>query len=722
MLEITATITSIIYDDVKSSNFIVFKGEISTAQQNLLNSKNCFIGNSIVFAGKFAKKPFKEDTVVVSGDLIYSSKYSGYIFEFSSIRIERPATIRQIESYLKRVCGINPTRVDKIINIHKADTINQILENPSWLMGIKGISKNIAMTIFNAVKRNEHLTEAAVMLTYLKLNSDEIADILSFYKKKSDILSFLRDKPYSLYELTSLQKMDTLANHCKHPFNLSERVQAFVLGYLKHNQKYKGHLYMPLENIVKNLNTFRQSESSVYSENFTEPDILSALKELSLKRQDEPGIKIEQDCVYLNHNFLAEKKIIKHLKRHLKTSKIKFTINQSLIPSNLDDKQIDAVEMALLSNISILTGGPGTGKTSTLKAIIDNINPTKHTIQLASPTAKAAKRMTQQTGMPATTIHKLLNLQKNTCWREEQKVEINADYVIIDESSMLDAYLFSQLLEALPSHCKILLVGDIDQLASVGAGSVLKDLIESNKIPITRLDRIFRQASNSNIISASQNLISGSSIDFNSKNDFRFIENSDLRSIKEKVIQSLNHLVPKYSIDDVQVLSPFKDQEIGTIELNRLIQHNFNPNPSIPDFKFKIGDKVIQTQNDYELGVVNGEMGKIINIDYSHPQDYSLTVDFEGKEINYIAKTAKYLELAYAITIHKSQGSQWKVVVLPVHTSQKIMLSKNLLYTAFTRASEILEVHGEIAAVEIAQKKENISLRNSNIKQKLILI
>jgi exodeoxyribonuclease V alpha subunit len=412
-------------------------------------------------------------------------------------------------------------------------------------------------------------------------------------------------------------------------------------------------------------------------------------------------------------------------------------------------KQQEAVHMALQNPISILTGGPGTGKTQTINAVIQVIqliHPNAQ-IHLCAPTGRAAKRMTELTDMTATTIHRAIHL---TDVRFDQNVErLYGDFLIVDESSMIDAYLFSKLLEAVNVDMKILFVGDVDQLPSIGAGLILRDLIDSKKIPTTTLTEIFRQAKDSQIVTNAHKVIQGKivgesdGLTFDEKlGDFYFVQKEDTERIKNLIIGFIKRLMESphnFKLQDIQVLTPMKEGELGTNALNRIIQETFNPHIDkeleMELFRtsksgvinerfdvFRVGDRVIHTINDYDLKVFNGEIGTIHKIYNDESGNLMMKVNYDDGMVTYDEALAKEeLMLAYAMTVHKSQGCEFPVGIMPIHPSQQSMLERHLLYTAFTRAKGKVVLAGVNEALNKGILNNITYHRNSKIKDRLML-
>ncbi|NLF74105.1 MAG: Flp pilus assembly complex ATPase component TadA, partial [Chloroflexi bacterium] len=392
-------------------------------------------------------------------------------------------------------------------------------------------------------------------------------------------------------------------------------------------------------------------------------------------------------------------------------------------PETLTEQQRQAIRAALTNKISILTGGPGTGKTTTLRTLIGVLERTRHRFLLASPTGRAAKRLSEATGHPARTIHRMLGFSPSAegfgfTYNEDNPLD--TDMVVVDEASMLDLHLFYNLLKAINPDTHLLLVGDVDQLPSVGAGDVLNDMIHSGAGPVTRLDTIFRQAETSQIIRNAHRINKGESPDTSNRGDdfFVFVE-EDPQAAAELLVSIVQERIPaKFGLDplaDVQVLAPMYRGPIGVSALNDVLQERLNPNEQgrkaerrLMGTLFRVGDKVIQTRNNYEKDVFNGDIGQVYSFDMT---DQVMTVMMDGRPVQYDWSEADELTHAYCISVHRAQGSEYPCVVMPVATQHYMMLQRNLLYTAVTRARQLVVLVGTRKAIAIAVRNDEVARR-----------
>ena len=389
-----------------------------------------------------------------------------------------------------------------------------------------------------------------------------------------------------------------------------------------------------------------------------------------------------------------------------------------------DDVQINAIKKAIKSQVMVLTGGPGTGKTTTTQGIIAALKGMRLNVLLAAPTGRAAKRMSEATGMEAKTIHRLLEFHPLEGYRKNKDNPLDADALIVDECSMIDIILMYNLMKAIPSKMRLILVGDIDQLPSVGAGNVLRDIIDSEKIPVIRLTRIFRQAQSSRIVMNAHAINQGEFPDIRNRRstDFKFIIEEDKEAIASKIVELVKDEVTStygYSASDIQVLTPMQKGEIGCGNLNSALQAALNTSEiclTRGGCSFKVGDRVMQMRNNYKKSVFNGDLGYIESID---TEEKILKVNFDGDLVEYEASELDELTLAYACTIHKSQGSEYPVVIMPVSMSHYIMLQRNLIYTGLTRAKKLCIMIGTKQALGCAIRNMAVLKRNTMLKDRL---
>lgn len=389
-----------------------------------------------------------------------------------------------------------------------------------------------------------------------------------------------------------------------------------------------------------------------------------------------------------------------------------------------DDVQQAAIQKALDSKFMVLTGGPGTGKTTTTQGIIEAFKARKKAILLAAPTGRAAKRMTEATGMEAKTFHRLLEYSPMDGYKRNEENRLEGDVLIVDECSMIDILLFYNLMKAIPEKMRLILVGDIDQLPSVGAGNVLRDIIDSNKIPVVRLTRIFRQAQTSRIVMNAHAINAGNfpNIQNGHETDFFFIKQENPDEIVKLIIGLVRDRLSKrydYPPKEIQVLTPMQRGTVGAANLNIELQNALNPSgPSLArgGYTYRQGDKVMQIRNNYDKSVFNGDIGYITVVDTN---ERTLSVTFDNRLVEYDISELDELVLAYAVTIHKSQGSEFPVVVMPITMKHYVMLQRNLIYTGITRAKKICVLVGTTKALAYAVHNQTVSKRNTKLTERL---
>lgn len=686
---------------------------------------------------------YKKDTFTAEAELKLSEVY-GYSLEVTNVVKENSNTNKSIIDFLtSKVSRLGKKAAEKIVKELGIECLSQIEKDYTCLLSIKGISEKRAIDIQSKIIEFKGYEKLATFITSLAVETSVANKVYAEFKEFSIIK--IKENPYSICKIKGLD------------FTIADKI-AVKLGFKADNvERVKEGLKSYIDNTIRNgdictyksemLDNFSEYLNKVGSFGIADIDVQTiekALKELLEKK--ELVIELNdngKECIYrADYNYI-ENNIVRQLKRLIEDFKAPFCTTSQIDDFikeyeakylTLADRQKEAVYVALQSGFSILTGGPGTGKTQTTNTIIKAIESVKHnaTITLLAPTGKASKRMTELTAKNASTIHRELGLNGFEDFNEVK--EITSDFVVIDESSMVDGYIFSVLLSNISENTRVILVGDHEQLPSVGAGLILRDLIDSGKIPVVKLDKIFRQAENSQIVMNSHKLIKGvkttdnNGITFDhSKGDFYFIDCNDRLRIRDLVIASVERMINNqgYKLSDICILSPMRKGDIGTVELNKIIQQKFNK--SIKSYEineincFKVGDRVMQTVNNYNLKVFNGEVGVIVDI-VTESGEEVIEVEYSDKDNNilYTAETIDELELAYAITIHKSQGSEFHVVIMLIHGSQMGMLNRNLIYTGWTRAKEKVVCIGSKETLDKAIDKADDIKRNSRLVEKII--
>ncbi|HRR76371.1 MAG TPA: ATP-dependent RecD-like DNA helicase [Ruminococcus sp.] len=639
--------------------------------------------------------------------------------QFKAVYCERklPDTVVNIEKYLASgaIKGIGPGLAKKIVSVFGESTLDIIENDPHRLCEIKGISSSKCEEIAAEAKK---IFSLRCIMSFLSQYDIKSQYAMNTYKKfGGDAMDLLKVNPYILcgddIDL-DFEKADSIAFDMHFERNSDKRIIAGIQYILKANAS-AGHSCLPLVILCDKAQSFLGvSESDFYSAyNY-------ALDEHELFEY----WKVRREYVYLPDYFYAEQFIADRINiLHNFTSPEDFNydalidIEEEEHAIKYEELQRQAITSAVSRGLMILTGGPGTGKTTTLNAIISIFEKKGLRVLLAAPTGRAAKRMSDLTGYEAKTIHRLLEVVYDsggrTVFAHNENNPLDCDVLVIDEMSMVDVVLFEKLLRAVRLGCKLIMVGDSDQLPSVGAGNLLADLIDSGRVTVIALKEIFRQAQKSCIVTNAHKIVSGEYPDLTRKdNDFFFFKRSDpimaatlVSDLSQKRLPAAYDLDP---INDIQILCPSRKGVLGTVELNRLLQEKLNP--SSPDkqehkgylYVFRDGDKVMQTRNNYDIvwrkgeeqgtGIYNGDIGRILSVNNA---DRFATIDFDGKVAVYTFDLLTQLELAYAVTVHKSQGCEFEVVIMPVMSGFNRLAYRSLLYTAVTRAKKLLIIIGQ---------------------------
>ncbi|MCL6612744.1 MAG: ATP-dependent RecD-like DNA helicase [Peptococcaceae bacterium] len=606
------------------------------------------------------------------------------------------------------VKGVGPATAKKIVNVLGADAIEIILKNPEELKKVKGLGKRaeqIAQSIQETYDRQRIVKDLASFGLTIGMAQR------AFKHFGRPVVDYIRINPYSLtkVDMIGFVKADEIAHNIGIAKDSHFRIQAGVMHVLNEALQNEGHTYLPAGELVNRSLAVLNKESPVV----TEEKVREAF--------DHEDIEVHGKGVSLERAVRCEEAIARHVKRlNRKVASLEpapvIRLYEKREGVELTEDQARAVAMVLNSGFSILTGGPGVGKTATIKAINAVARKIYPDIKIvfAAPTGRAARRISEVTGEMAHTIHKLLEFDHDGFPLYDARNPLPCDLIVVDEASMVDIYIARQLLGALKTGARVLFVGDVDQLPSVGPGNVLRDLLACPDIPRVTLDKVFRQAAKSQIIANAHRINKGQPLVIdNSKKDFIFLERESPEDICKTVVHWVKNLGCGPS--EIQVLSPMKKGPAGTQELNRLIQESVNPSGEeirLKNTLFRVGDKVIQTRNNYAKEVFNGDIGIITATDGD-----TIMVKFNGHEIEYAGDELKEIELAYAITVHKSQGSEFKNVIIPVTTSHYVMLARNLIYTGITRATERVVLVGTKKALAIAIRNNKPVLRYTMLRE-----
>ena len=650
--------------------------------------------------------------------------------------IERslPKTVQGMEKYLASgvIKGIGAKTAKKIVKHFGLDTFRIIEEEPLVLAQVNGISEKKAKEIGEVFHAQYELRRAMLFLQDYGITSTYAIKIYKQYKEHTT--EVVKNTPYRLVEDIygiGFRKADEIAARVGIAKNAPERIKTGVL-YILTSFSSNGHTYMPKARLVEEGIKLLLPESyqEVLSTGQMEhPLIENALIELAMGKQIIIKNYDNTACVFLAYLYHSEvavaRKLVDLSSLYQKDSTVdvekELAQTQRELKIELVEEQKEAVRNVLTNGVTVITGGPGTGKTTTINAILHMLEKAGEDVLLAAPTGRAAKRMSEATGMQAQTIHRLLEIgymreeTERQMFNRNEDNPIEADVLIVDEMSMVDITLMHALLKALVEGQRLVLIGDADQLPSVGAGNVLKDIINSGRIPVVRLIQIFRQATKSAIVMNAHRINKGAYPVVNEKGtDFFFMKRSIQEEVRDTIIELVTTRLPKYqgfdSLKDIQILAPMRKGVLGVNELNKALQQALNPPHDLKPEKeyrgvlFRQGDKVMQIKNNYNTpwkilgktglpldegtGVFNGDCG-IITAILEELEVVKVTFD-DGKVVEYEFNQLDELELAYAVTIHKSQGSEYPVVILPIHSGPPMLLSRNLLYTAVTRAKKMV--------------------------------
>ncbi|MBR3761119.1 MAG: ATP-dependent RecD-like DNA helicase [Lachnospiraceae bacterium] len=668
------------------------------------------------------------ETIEAEGEGITHPVY-GAQFKINTYKVIPPEDAESMRRYLASgaVKGIGAALADRIIKRFGADTFRIMEEEPERLVEIKGISERIAREISAQMEEKKELRSALVYLQQFGISNTLAVKIYQTYQDK--LYQVLQTNPYRLAEDVhgiGFKLADEIAGRIGIHTDSDYRISSGIL-YVLLQALQEGHVYLPMEILLN-----RGEQLLGVSGEAIEPVLSNMMmdKKLVIKQVAEERMVyaskyyyMELNCARMLHELNTSVEYIAPAKEARILRDIDLLADQLGIV--LDELQTRAVVESVKNGLFILSGGPGTGKTTTINMMIKYFEKQGLDILLGAPTGRAAKRMTEATGYEARTIHRMLELngaleEDSRGARFERNMEnpLEADVVIIDEMSMVDIHLFQALLQAVSSGTRLILVGDVDQLPSVGPGQILRDIMQSECFPMVVLDRIFRQAATSDIIVNAHRINKGLTISLDNKSkDFFFLERSDVNVIYKHMIQLIKEKLPGYvNADsmDIQVLTPMRKGTLGVEQLNQILQQYLNPPlPSKKEHQagnilFREGDKVMQIRNNYQLewevvskynipidrgmGVFNGDVGRIVEI-REHAEQ--LVVAFEeGKKVTYPFSGLEELELAYAITIHKSQGSEYPAVIMPLLTGPRMLFNRNLLYTGVTRARNCVTILG----------------------------
>ncbi|WP_407675624.1 SF1B family DNA helicase RecD2 [Peribacillus glennii] len=707
--------------------------------------------NEAVVTGYFPRI-HEHETYVFFGQMKDHPRF-GLQFHVEHFRKDMPQSKDGIASYLSSDLfkGIGKKTAEVIVETLGENAISKILEQPSLLDSVPKLSPEKAKSLYDTLIEHQGLEQVMISLNQYGFGPQLSMKIYQVYKQ--DTISVVQANPYKLVEDIEgigFGRADELGYQLGISGSHPDRIKAACLYTLETQSLQEGNVYLEADQLL-------ESVKKLLEENKRDRIEFGEISDEIIKLGEEGKVIVEERRVYLPSLYFSEKGIVTNINRILAQTEYENQFPESeflLALGELEERlgvdyaaaQKEAIQTALGSPMLILTGGPGTGKTTVIKGIVElyselhgvsmDINDYKNDDDpfpfiLAAPTGRAAKRMAESTGLPAVTIHRLLGWNGSEGFSHDEDNPINGKIVIIDEMSMVDTWLAHQLFKALPEHIQVILVGDEDQLPSVGPGQVLKDLLASGCVQTVALEHIYRQADGSSIIELAHEIKRGSlPADVEKQQaDRSFIRCStaQISQVVEKVVQ--NARKKGYTAKDIQVLAPMYKGPAGIDNLNRMLQEVFNGNQDekrrelkFGDIIYRTGDKVLQLVNQPESSVYNGDMGEVVSILFAKENTDNvdkLIVSFEGIEVTYLRQDLSQITHAYCCSIHKSQGSEFPIVILPIVKSYYRMLRRNLIYTAITRSKEFLILCGEEEALRMGVERNNEQRRKTTLLQKL---
>ncbi len=661
----------------------------------------------------------------------------GMQFRADMVQPVAPTSLVGIVNYLSSgiVPGIGPRTAEKIVNHFGLETLDILDQTPDRIHDVPGLKTNLAESLIQAWADNYAVRKAMIFLQGYGISSKIAIRIHNEYG--SETVSRVQANPYCLADDVfgiGFIKADVIAQNMKVEFDSPNRIHA-GLQYALNQLAMEGHTYVPRSMLIDKTIELLRVDNTVLIEQVLEMELKSeALYSEPFREPNGMPIQAIYLPVYYHSEIGAAERLrdIVHSPSAMalswKKTKWESFLKELAKQNNvaLTEQQQGAVQAALTSKVSVLTGGPGTGKTTTLQMVINALIAERRTFRLASPTGRAAKRLSEATGHPASTIHRMMGFQPGGGFDSDEDNPLDADMIIVDEASMIDLVLFYNLLKAIRPATHLMLVGDVDQLPSVGAGNVLRDVIDSGQAHVTRLDTIFRQSEDSLIVLNAHKVNHGEMPVINNRSrDFFFFREEEAELAAELVVDIVvNRLPYKFDIDpmdDIQVIAPMYRGPVGVIALNEALQQALNGDSRMAEKKlagrlFRAGDKIMQTKNNYEKEVFNGDIGRIRGFDFDNN---TFEVLMDGRLIDYDFSEADQLTHAYCISTHRSQGGEYPYVVIPLHTQHYMMLQRNLLYTAITRAKKTAVLVGMHKAIHIAVNNNKVAERYSGLLERL---
>ncbi len=699
--------------------------------------------------------------LLVEGSWKVDTKY-GRQFMAENWEETLPATVYGMEKYLGSglIKGVGPKFAKRIVQKYGVDTFTVIEDNVQELIEVDGIGSKRVQMIAESWERQKEVKNIMLFLQEHQVSSSYAAKIYKQYGNAS--IAVMKENPYKLADdiwgigFKTADQIATKLGFGKESYVRLRSGLMYTLSELSND----GHVYAEKSQLISKASDLLEAAPETII--MTMDDMLQKeelILEKKIVKTDDKGNSIT--AIYLPPFYYAEvgiagklnklaatqagdKLYTKLIEARRRTANENLSVSVELIEEKVgmkyDDIQADAIRKAATAKVMVLTGGPGTGKTTTTQGIISAYRAYGLNVLLAAPTGRAAKRMTEATGLEAKTMHRLLECKPPEGYQKNEENPLDGDVLILDECSMIDIILMNALLKAIPPTMRLIMVGDIDQLPSVGAGNVLRDIIDSEVFPVVKLTRIFRQAQSSRIVMNAHRINEGKLPDIsNGKDtDFFFLENEEAEAVVPQIVELVQKKLPGFyhvESSQIQVLTPMQKGTVGATNLNLSLQEAINP----PEheifargrgsmtvqkhclrrsgFAFRADDKVMQIKNNYDKEVFNGDIGMIESVNV---EDRSLKVNFDGRSIEYDITDLDELVHAYATTIHKAQGSEYPIVVMPILMNHYVMLQRNLIYTGITRAKKILVMIGTKKALFYAVRNVTVTKRNTLLKERLL--
>ena len=660
------------------------------------------------------------ETVILEGEWTTHKQY-GAQFKIESYQTVHPSTVEGMRRYLGSglIKGIGPVTAKRIVDHFGKEALDVIEREPKRLVEVEGLGAKRAKWIIKAWEDQREIHNVMLFLQSHEVGTGYAVKIWKKYGQKA--VELIRENPYRLsVDVWGIGFLtaDRIAQKMGIPAHSNRRIQAGLLHVLNEAADKEGHVFLPEDALIESC-----------AEALDVP--VDAIAPCVAQLFSEESIVVDDKRVYLPHLYYAEQGAATRCYQLSQVQRIEL----GNIPAEIRaieqrdgvtfaPRQKLALEKALSHNLLVLTGGPGTGKTTTIKGLIALLEARNKKIALAAPTGRAAKRMSEATGHEAKTIHRLLKFSPSEmAFEKDFNNPLEIEALIVDEISMVDTVLMNSLLRAVPISASVVLVGDVDQLPSVGAGNVLKDVITSGIVEVVELNEIFRQAQTSRIITNAHAINRGEMpyVQNDREADFFFLEASEPDHVVEMVCGLCAARLPRTyrldSIEDIQVLVPMYRGETGANNLNRVLQDKLNPKGQEMmrgGIRFRVGDKVMQVRNNYDRDVFNGDIGRVQGI-----EDDILRVRFQNRVLEYEFSELDELVLAYAMSVHKSQGAEFRAVVMPLTTQHYMMLQRNLLYTAITRARELVVLAGTKQALGMAVRNNRVAERHTTLSQRI---